>query len=303
MNCSCRITALRIFVRTIAQGQIPSVTTASSFAQATASFGGRRPSQLTAVFPVSECQPFHTTRANWGQASPDAQTPNANESVASMNLTTLEPTSQDGAKTSSAPTWADLRKKALAKTKTNKRARSKEGKKTDDQDDELAQALQGRRKPSLIERIAEEHDEGRDTENWKVQKVALKGKFPEGWQPRKKLSPDALAGIRALHAEFPKEYTTEVLADKFEVSPEAIRRILRSKWTPSPEEEIERQERWFRRGKSVWSRWAEMGVKPPRRWRAEGIVRDPIWHQKKSDETEAKKARARAHNLLSETVI
>lgn len=123
-------------------------------------------------------------------------------------------------------------------------------------------------------------------EEWQTQKAVLKEKFPEGWQPRKKLSPDALAGIRALHEQFPEDYTTEVLANKFEVSPEAIRRILKSKWEPSPEEEEERQQRWFNRGKQVWSRWAELGKKPPTRWRDEGIERKPYRRQRHYDDEE-----------------
>ncbi|KAK7747039.1 Required for respiratory growth protein 9 mitochondrial [Diatrype stigma] len=115
---------------------------------------------------------------------------------------------------------------------------------------------------------------------WKIEKAALKAKFPEGWNPRKKLSPDALEGIRALHAQFPTEYTTEALARQFEVSPEAIRRILRTRWQPaSADEEARRQERWFNRGKRVWEQLAALGKKPPRRWRQEGIVRDPSWHE------------------------
>lgn len=95
----------------------------------------------------------------------------------------------------------------------------------------------------------------------------------------KRLSPDAMAGIKALNVQYPGEYTTEKLAAKFQVSPEAIRRILKSKWEASPEEEQKRQERWFRRGVSVWSRWAEMGVKPPQKWRREGVVRDKSFHE------------------------
>ncbi|KAI8634198.1 hypothetical protein F5Y19DRAFT_412331 [Xylariaceae sp. FL1651] len=123
-------------------------------------------------------------------------------------------------------------------------------------------------------------------EEWQIQKVALKEKFPEGWRPRKRLSPDALDGIRALHAQFPEQYTTEVLAGHFEVSAEAIRRILKSKWTPNPEEEARRQERWFNRGKNIWSQMAELGKKPPRRWRREGVVRKPHWNEKKGPRTE-----------------
>lgn len=128
-------------------------------------------------------------------------------------------------------------------------------------------------KPSEQER---ERSEGRPRENmpiWAVQKQALKEKFPEGWQPRKRLSPDAMAGIKELHKQFPELYTTQALSEKFEVPAEAIRRILRSKWEPSVEEEEARQARWFRRGQAVWSRWAELGIKPPKKWRDEGIER------------------------------
>lgn len=143
-------------------------------------------------------------------------------------------------------------------------------------------------------------------EPWMIQKKALKEKFPEGWKPRKKLSPDAIAGIKALHARFPEDYTTEVLAQKFEVSPEAIRRILKSKWTPSPEEEEKRQERWFNRGKRVWAYWAALGKKPPRRWRAEGIVRDPKWNRPRSRNPLKpfdREAAARAEWRLSESML
>ncbi|RYO88241.1 hypothetical protein DL766_006279 [Monosporascus sp. MC13-8B] len=123
-------------------------------------------------------------------------------------------------------------------------------------------------------------------EHWQIQKEALKQKFPEGWQPRKRLSPDAVEGIRALHAQFPEEYPTEVLARRFEVSPEAIRRILRSRWRPSPEEDEKRQQRWFNRGKQIWGQMAALGRKPPKKWRREGIVRDPSWNVKRGPRTE-----------------
>ncbi|KAG8355818.1 hypothetical protein FVEN_g6310 [Fusarium venenatum] len=127
---------------------------------------------------------------------------------------------------------------------------------------------------------------------WKAQKAALKEKFPEGWRPRKRLSPDALAGIRALNAQFPDVYTTEALAEKFEVTPEAIRRILKSKWQPNAVEEESRQERWFRRGKDVWESRAALGIKPPQKWRREGIVRDPSYHDWKKEAVQRNKTMA-----------
>ncbi|KAF4624442.1 hypothetical protein G7Y89_g13728 [Cudoniella acicularis] len=119
-------------------------------------------------------------------------------------------------------------------------------------------------------------------EHWQIQKAALKEKFPDGWSPSKRLSPDAMVGIRALHAQVPEKYTTGVLAEHFKVSPEAIRRILKSKWQPDADTQVDREMRWFRRGERVWSRYAELGVKPPRVWRDQGIGRGkPEWKKKK----------------------
>jgi hypothetical protein len=50
-------------------------------------------------------------------------------------------------------------------------------------------------------------------------------------------------GLRALHAHDPDTFTTPVLADKFRVSPEAVRRILRGKWQPTPEQRVRLLER------------------------------------------------------------
>ena len=111
-------------------------------------------------------------------------------------------------------------------------------------------------------------------ENWQIQKAALSTKFGStGWVPRKRLSPDTMEGIRTLHSQYPDKYTTPVLADQFKVSPEAIRRILKSKWRPSDEEDDERRERWEKRGKKIWESLSEKGLKPPRKWRGMGVGR------------------------------
>ena len=110
-----------------------------------------------------------------------------------------------------------------------------------------------------------------------VQKAALEKKFGEtGWNPRKKLSPDALDGIRALHHQQPEVYTTEILANEFEVSAEAIRRILKSKWQPGETVAADRRARWEKRGEKIWAAKAEAGEKPPKKWReALGIKLQP----------------------------
>lgn len=71
---------------------------------------------------------------------------------------------------------------------------------------------------------------------FKVHRETMKKHFPEGWSPPRKLSREAMDGLRSLHAHDPEVFSTPVLAEKFRISPEAIRRILRSKWTPTPEQ-------------------------------------------------------------------
>ena len=105
-------------------------------------------------------------------------------------------------------------------------------------------------------------------ETWQVQKTALKNKFgTEGWKPRKKLSPDTMEGIRALHTQYPEQYPTGVLAEQFAVSPEAIRRILKSKWSSNldPEKIAERRERWAKRHDQIWDVKSQIGLRPKRK--------------------------------------
>ncbi|CZT16931.1 uncharacterized protein RCC_02765 [Ramularia collo-cygni] len=118
-------------------------------------------------------------------------------------------------------------------------------------------------------------------EPWGIQKSALERKFGQkGWQPRKRLSPDTLSGIRALHASNPTIYNVEMLRDHFKITPEAIRRILKSKWQPSTEEIEDRMKRWEKRGVKKWSEMAEQGQKPPKKWRMLGVP-NPKLGQKK----------------------
>ncbi|OXV10155.1 hypothetical protein Egran_02083 [Elaphomyces granulatus] len=118
-----------------------------------------------------------------------------------------------------------------------------------------------------LERTAKKkpHLKKRKPEPWEIQKSVLKEKFKEGWAPPKKLSPDALDGIRHLHATDPERFTTPVLAEQFKVSPEAVRRILKSKWQPTEEERDDRRRRWWNRRLRIWSQMAELGLRPRQR--------------------------------------
>ncbi|PLB47811.1 hypothetical protein P170DRAFT_437550 [Aspergillus steynii IBT 23096] len=99
-------------------------------------------------------------------------------------------------------------------------------------------------------------------EHWQIQKSALQDKFKDGWNPVKKLSPDALDGIRHLHSIAPEKFTTPVLAEQFEVSPEAIRRILKSKWRATEAELESRRQRWEKRHDRIWSHLTQLGLRP-----------------------------------------
>ncbi|KAL4956901.1 hypothetical protein BDW69DRAFT_157543 [Aspergillus filifer] len=119
-------------------------------------------------------------------------------------------------------------------------------------------------KKTTSKKQSNEPPKPRKREAWEVQKHALKKKFPAGWAPPKKLSPDAMEGIRHLHSADPDKFNTAVLAQEFKVSPEAIRRILRSKWRPSATEAEKRRERWEKRHERIWSHMAELGLRPKR---------------------------------------
>ncbi|KAB8278544.1 Required for respiratory growth protein 9, mitochondrial [Aspergillus minisclerotigenes] len=112
------------------------------------------------------------------------------------------------------------------------------------------------------DRASPDYKPKKKREHWQIQKDALKKKFKEGWNPSKKLSPDALEGIRHLHAVAPDKFTTPVLAEQFQVSPEAIRRILKSKWRPSETEMEDRRKRWEKRHDRIWSHLSELGLRP-----------------------------------------
>lgn len=89
-------------------------------------------------------------------------------------------------------------------------------------------------------------------EPWQRQKFALKEKFQgEQWKPHYRLSRETMNGIRWLKKEYPN-LQSDFFAERFKVSPEDIRRILKSKWKPTVEEEMAQAEKWkSRRDKFV----------------------------------------------------
>ncbi|KAI0739026.1 hypothetical protein C8Q80DRAFT_1203404 [Daedaleopsis nitida] len=88
-------------------------------------------------------------------------------------------------------------------------------------------------------------------QEWVAHRETLKKKFPEGWAPPRKLSREAMDALRHLHQLDPARSSTQLLADKFRISPEAVRRILRSKWEPTREQKAKMAEK-ERQAKVQW---------------------------------------------------
>ncbi|KAG6335445.1 hypothetical protein ID866_3644 [Astraeus odoratus] len=86
-------------------------------------------------------------------------------------------------------------------------------------------------------------DTAETPEQWQRHRERIKEKFPDGWNPKHKLSREAMEALRSLHALDKATFTTSILASKFKISPEAVRRILRSKWEPSKEKRARLAER------------------------------------------------------------
>lgn len=78
---------------------------------------------------------------------------------------------------------------------------------------------------------------------FKAHRAVMKKDFPSGWAPPRKLSREAMEGVRQMHRLDPEKFSTPVLAEKFRVSPEAVRRILKSRWEPPREKRLKLAER------------------------------------------------------------
>ncbi|RPD56037.1 hypothetical protein L227DRAFT_603276 [Lentinus tigrinus ALCF2SS1-6] len=77
---------------------------------------------------------------------------------------------------------------------------------------------------------------GPTPQEYRAHRETMKKKFPEGWAPPRKLSREAMVAMRHLHQVDPAAFSTPLLADKFHISKEAVRRILKSKWEPTREQ-------------------------------------------------------------------
>ncbi|CAG8598050.1 10412_t:CDS:2 [Funneliformis mosseae] len=69
---------------------------------------------------------------------------------------------------------------------------------------------------------------------WLRHKFAMKERTGfKKWEPHKKVNRETMDKIRWLHTQMPEEYTAEKLSQQFKISPESIRRILKSNFVPN----------------------------------------------------------------------
>jgi len=81
------------------------------------------------------------------------------------------------------------------------------------------------------------HPSGKKTPHeYKKHRETMRKAFPEGWLPPRKLSREAMDSLRQLHRANPEQFNVAMLSQQFKISPEAVRRILKSRWEPTYEE-------------------------------------------------------------------
>lgn len=83
--------------------------------------------------------------------------------------------------------------------------------------------------------LAEEDDESAPAPAWAQHRQALKNKFKDStqgttsWRPLKILSRETQNGLRIFHRSDPLKWNVVSLAERFKISPESVRRILKAK--------------------------------------------------------------------------
>lgn len=112
-------------------------------------------------------------------------------------------------------------------------------------EDRSARGSRTREQPPEVEATPER--EPLNPPEWLKHRRAMKDKFPDGWSPPKRISREASELLRILQRSDPATYTTVTLAERFKISPEAVRRILKSQFELSPEEKAKREEKRLRR--------------------------------------------------------
>ncbi|SGY44443.1 BQ5605_C001g00158 [Microbotryum silenes-dioicae] len=102
----------------------------------------------------------------------------------------------------------------------------------------------GARSPApLIPPFSTSETGPKDPPLWLKHRQAMRERYPLGWAPPKRISREAMDLVRTMHASDPIRYSTRVLSDHFKISPEAVRRILKSRFSLDVEERERREKK------------------------------------------------------------
>ncbi|KAI5791645.1 hypothetical protein DFH27DRAFT_569848 [Peziza echinospora] len=97
---------------------------------------------------------------------------------------------------------------------------------------------------------------------WLVQKAAIALKLKgQTWCPPKRISPGTVMLIKSISRQSPNLFTAAELAAKFKITPEAVRKVLKSKWMPKEgsDDAEDRLRRWLKRGEVIRGAKIEKG--------------------------------------------
>jgi len=95
---------------------------------------------------------------------------------------------------------------------------------------EDSNAVNGVRNSTKIPYYRQKPPKDPTPEAFKTHRKVMQENFPQGWNPPRKVSREAMEGLRQLYHLDKNTFTTPVLAERFKISPEAVRRILKSNW-------------------------------------------------------------------------
>ncbi|CAG8758849.1 2459_t:CDS:2, partial [Cetraspora pellucida] len=80
--------------------------------------------------------------------------------------------------------------------------------------------------------------------NWLKHKFAIQERTMfQKWCPKKRVPREVMDKIRLLYHQSPEENTPQKLSQQFKISPESVRRILHSKFVPTPEVSIRQNQK------------------------------------------------------------
>lgn len=147
-------------------------------------------------------------------------------------------------------TVEEIRKDEIVRKRIEKRLRERRER---DKDKELRKwdnMISSKQEPELEQEEVEE-----DTRpDWKKHKEAIKERFPGGWAPPKRISREAMDLLRTAHKVDPETNSVPVLSQRFKISPEAVRRVLKSRF------ELDRNERDKRENKRKEERMRQVSA-------------------------------------------